>query len=262
MKLRTNYFGREKENNFGKYVVIEHTKIGYVTVRFEKSSTIAEFPISTFNKNQCYDFMQPTVYGVGYLGEIIKNDKCEIKHQANSIWRGVLRRCYFEDTWENRPNYEGCSVSDEWKSLKSFKSFLKGQIDLGFYKKGYQLDKDLLVHGNKLYSAETCVFLPFILNSLQQVDKRSKGGYLPGVHYATERGKYKTEVYFDGKKYFLGRFESEIEAFEVYKKAKEDLVRENIYKWEDLIDPRATQAFSNYSLEWVYNTDRYKSLSR
>lgn len=258
--VRISCLGKVSENKFGQYVVVDHSESEFITVQFERTGTVAKYPMPTFKKNQCYDFMQPTVYGVGFLGELIKNDMCETKKSANVIWRAMLRRCYFEDTWRDRPKYERCFVSDEWKNLKTFKNYIKDQKEKGFYHKGYQLDKDILVTGNTVYSEHNCVFLPFILNSLQQVDKKSQGGYLPGVNFSKDRNKYKAEVYFENKKYFLGRFENEIDAFEKYKSAKESLVRDGIAKWEGLIDPRAFKAFSEYSIDWIYESERYKNL--
>lgn len=253
------YVGYRNSNNFGAYEVVSIEGRSF-TVLFERTGTKASFCHKTLCKNQCYDYMQPTTYGVGYLGEMITNDQCPVKNTATCVWQGIMRRCYLEDVWVDRPNYQGCEVSEDWKSLKNFREFFKNQVDLGFYKKGYQLDKDLLVLHNKTYSEDSCVFLPFVLNSLQQVDKRSNGGFLPGVHFDKARNKFKSEVSYDGKRHYLGRFNTEIEAFEKYKSTKEDLVSTGILKWEGQIEQRAYKAFENYSLSWIYDTDSYKNL--
>ena len=52
-----------------------------------------------------------------------------------------------------------------------------------------------------------------------------------------------------GKQEFLGYFNTEIEAFNAYKKAKESFVKEQAEKWEDKIDERAYDALMNYEVE-------------
>ena len=68
-------------------------------------------------------------------------------------WIDMLKRCYSDKLQERQPTYKGCSVSEEWLTFSAFKVWMEKQ---DFERK--QLDKDLLFEGNKVYSAETCVF--------------------------------------------------------------------------------------------------------
>ena len=52
-----------------------------------------------------------------------------------------------------------------------------------------------------------------------------------------------------GKQEFLGYFNTEIEAFNAYKKAKESFVKEQAEKWKGKIDERAYDALMNYEVE-------------
>ena len=52
-----------------------------------------------------------------------------------------------------------------------------------------------------------------------------------------------------GKPEYLGLFKTEIEAFNVYKKAKEVFVKEQAEKYKSQIDPRAYEALMNYQVE-------------
>lgn len=90
------------------------------------------------------------VWGVGI------ND-CEIrsKEKVVIVWRDMLQRCYDSNFVENNHTYTGCSVCDEWLYLSNFKKWFEEN-----YVEGYQLDKDILVKGNKVYSPETCCFVP------------------------------------------------------------------------------------------------------
>ena len=47
----------------------------------------------------------------------------------------------------------------------------------------------------------------------------------------------------------LGSFNTELEAFKAYKKAKESFVKEQAEKWKSQIDPRAYEALMSYQVE-------------
>ena len=51
-----------------------------------------------------------------------------------------------------------------------------------------------------------------------------------------------------GKQEYLGSFNTETEAFNAYKKAKEYFIKEQAEKWKDKIDIRAYNALMNYEV--------------
>ena len=101
---------------------------------------------------------------VGRSGNVIPSYHC---------WHGMLRRCYDPKSHIKRPTYIGCSVSDEWKYFSNFKKW----YDIN-YIEGFELDKDILVEGNKVYSKETCRFIPPYINTILN-DHRSVKRNLP-----------------------------------------------------------------------------------
>lgn len=238
-----------KNDKYGYYEILE-SKREKVTVKFLVTGGVYDFHPSVVSQNRVKDYMMPTFYDVGYLERPTKNIRDPISNKGLFIWAGMLKRCYNNDLVA-RPNYEGCRASEKWKSYYNFYLWYKVQVDKGFYQPGYQLDKDLLVIGNKLYSEDTCVFSPFQLNSLLQVKVRSEGNYLPGVNFDKSRSKFKSEVNFKGKRYYGVRRETELEAFLDYKTVKEQLVREEGAKWKGLLPDRAVDSLMNYSLDWI-----------
>ena len=52
-----------------------------------------------------------------------------------------------------------------------------------------------------------------------------------------------------GQPEYLGLFNTELEAFNAYKQAKESFVKEQANKWKSQIDPRAYEALMNYQVE-------------
>jgi hypothetical protein len=113
------------------------------------------------------------VYGVGI------NDLSEKVYVNGSIiplygcWNNMLKRCYELKYRITHPTYIGCIVCDEWLVLSKFKKW----FDVN-YKEGLELDKDILVQGNKIYSPDTCCFVPKYLNRLL-TDSGSSRGDLP-----------------------------------------------------------------------------------
>jgi len=162
-----------------------------------------------------------------------------------TLWHDMLKRCYSKSFLEKRPTYIGCSVSDNFKYYHLFHAWCQTQI--GFNVDSYQLDKDLLIKGNKLYSEDTCVFIPKELNAL--LTKRTLDrGLLPiGV---TKKGKgFVARCKMYGKYKSLGTFDTPELAFEVYKNFKEAHIKTQAELYKNEIDEIAYQAFINYKVE-------------
>ena len=188
--------------------------------------------------------MTTLVCGIG-----INDRSCPAKIEGKNtkeyaLWHSMLKRCYSKPYLEKQPTYMGCSVSDNFKYYHLFHAWCQTQI--GFGKDGYQLDKDLLIKGNKLYSEDTCVFIPSVLNLL--LTKAAAGrGLLPiGV---SKNGKgFRAMCAIYGKAKSLGTFDTPELAFEVYKNFKEGHIKEQAELYKDSIDPRAYKALLNYEV--------------
>ena len=102
------------------------------------------------------------VYGVGVddLGGVIFTKSKTPKFY--SVWRHMLYRCYSLEYQSRFATYVGCTVCEEWKYLSNFKKWFDEN-----YIEGFDLDKDILVKGNKIYSPDTSVFVPKHINYLR-----------------------------------------------------------------------------------------------
>ena len=115
------------------------------------------------------------------------------------------------------------------------------------------LDKDILCKGNKVYSRDTCIFVPERINNLFVKSDKARGKCPIGVTL-TPSGTY--QVYCSnkyGKSVYLGTYNSEEEAFQVYKQYKEKVIKEIIDSYEGKIpEPhysRLREAMYNYEVE-------------
>ena len=133
------------------------------------------------------------------------------------VWVDMLRRCYSTKLQEKYPTYKGCSVSEEWLRFSNFRRWMESQ-DWN----GMQLDKDILLEGNKIYSAETCVFVTSKVNTFTIDCRASRGDWLIGVNLDKERGKFLSRCSnpFTKKQENLGYFTYEQEAHQAWLERK------------------------------------------
>lgn len=138
-------------------------------------------------------------------------------------WKEMLRRCYSAKFQERYPTYKGCSVSEEWLTFINFKSWMEGQDFEGMH-----LDKDLLFEGNKIYSAETCVFVTPLVNMFTTDSGASRGECLIGACLHKPSGRFRSHCSnpFTKKYEFLGLFVCEQEAHNAWAKRKLELAHE------------------------------------
>ena len=138
-------------------------------------------------------------------------------------WKDMINRCYSIKLQERYPTYKGCSVTDEWLTFSNFRAWMATQ-DF----EGKQLDKDLLIEGNKVYSPETCVFVSGVVNSFTPDRGASRGEFLIGVCWNNPAGKFQSNCRnpFTKKLEHLGLFTCEQEAHEAWLKHKLELAHE------------------------------------
>ena len=237
-----------KSKSSGDFKIVKYNDAYNVDVQFLKTGFEAVVELGNIRNGGVKDPYSPSVYGVGILGTKYPSKVNGVLTKEYVLWKGMLKRCYSDAYKKRYPTYEGCRVSENFKSYEYFYEWCHKQI--GFGNEGWQLDKDLLVKGNKVYSEDTCVFIPQEVNSLLVKNTASRGEHLMGVSWSTPNKAFKARVCKNkGKSEHLGYFKTEIEAFNTYKQAKEAFVKEQANKWKGQIDTRAYQALMNYKVE-------------
>lgn len=180
------------------------------------------------------------VYGVGvndadYVVQPIVNGK-QVMCPFYQTWVDMLKRCYIEKFQVNNPTYIGCSVYEEWLTFSNFKSWMEQQDW-----EGKQLDKDLLVKGNKVYSPETCVYVDSAVNNFI-IDRGAARGECPiGVRFHKRYGKFYAHCRnpFTKKLEHLGCFDCPNQAHIAWQSRKHELA----CQFADLQqDPRVAKA--------------------
>ena len=165
-----------------------------------------------------------------------------------SLWNDMLKRCYSEKYQVKQPTYIGCEVSENFRHYSYFYEWCNEQI--GFGNEGWQLDKDLLVKGNKIYSENVCVFIPRELNSLLLTSGAKRGEHPLGVYLNKASNKFISMLHIgNGKRKCLGSYDTSEEAFNVYKIAKEVFIKEKAEEYKSQIDIRVYHALMSYKVK-------------
>ena len=115
------------------------------------------------------------------------------------------------------------------------------------------LDKDILYKGNKIYSRDTCIFVPQRINNLFTKRDNDRGDYPIGMHKILS-GNYRVRCSNGfGKQIDLGVYPTKEEAFRVYKQCKEKVIKEVIDYYKGKIPEhhyyRLREAMYNYEVE-------------
>jgi hypothetical protein len=196
----------------------------------------------------------PNIFERGYRGDgkyLTRNGAKDTKEYKT--WYGMLERCYSGNKQKSSPTYIGCKVCDEWLNFQVFAEWYNSQPYSHKQDIKFDLDKDLLIDGNKIYSPETCILIPSIIN--MQFANIGKGIHLPGANWLPDRNKFMARGprIEDGKQSTLGYFSLEEEAHKAYINAKENYIQKLAELYSNVLDIRIYQKLSNYS----FNLDLY-----
>ena len=243
-----------KSKSGNEFIIVCYDSSFNVRIRFIKTGYEKSYELSQIRKGLVKDRFAPTVCNVGIVGDKYATKLNGVPLPQYVLWGNVLKRCYSDVYKKQRPTYKDCEVSDNFKSYEYFYEWCNEQI--GFNCKDengklFNIDKDLLVKGNKLYSEDMCVFLPIEINAVLVKRDKMRGGCVLGVykHKYYNEDKFVAQLNLNtGKAKYIGLYDTEIEAFNAYKEAKESYLKELANKWKSQIDDRAYNALMNYEV--------------
>jgi len=220
-----------------------------IDVKFDDGTVITNKYYKSFLTGEIKNPNHPSVYGVGFIGIGEHNhiSKCgmQIIYQ---FWIRMLERCYNQNYKNKTPTYNECTVCKEWHNFQTFAKW----VDKNYYaikNTKMQLDKDILIKGNKIYSPETCCFVPQEINNLFLKRKNDRGSCVIGVWLEKSTGKYISSVSIrNNKRKFLGRFSNEIDAFYAYKNEKEKYIKNIAELYKNKIPVKLYNALYEYEV--------------
>lgn len=185
------------------------------------------------------------IYGKGYNSGGKHVMSINRKHTASyNHWRNMLKRCYNAKYHLTHQTYIGCFVCDEWLDFQNFAEWYDS-----YYVKGFELDKDLTVLGNKCYHPDLCEFIPSQINSLLTDRGNSRGDLPVGVCFHKKYNKYQARCNVNGKNKSLGYSDDPQISFSVYKKFKEKHIKEMADEYREHLSDAIYNNLVNYSIK-------------
>lgn len=171
-------------------------------------------------------------------------DGKKFKCPAYRAWLSMLRRAYSAKYHAKKPTYSGVTVCDEWHSFMAFRRWwIENQVD------GHQIDKDLL-SDDGVYSPNTCLFVPQLLNTFTVDCGAARGEWPVGVCFESSRGRFRAECRnpVSGKRVWLGYFDTPEEANLAWRTRKLELALELKPQMDEIdqrIYPRVIEIINN-----------------
>lgn len=247
--MANKFIDRTGETNINKQglkmTIIKYNGHMDIDVGFEDGYISTNKSYTSFKNGSIKNVYYRDIYGIACIGNATSNYN-NIKKKPYNRWFKMLQRCYDEDFKKEHPTYNNCYVCDEWLCYENFEKWWNEH----YYElegEWVELDKDILIKGNKVYSPETCVFVPKAINILFK--KHKKESNLPlGVYF--HRGKYTSQLNEDSRKRkWLGDFNTPEEAFYAYKEAKEKEIKRVADLYKDKIPQKLYEAMYSYEVE-------------
>lgn len=185
------------------------------------------------------------VFGVGIndVEGVSTNPKL---NKVYGLWVDMLERCFSERRKSRGEAYQDTTCSEDWRVFSNFLNDISSIPNSKMIYEGWHMDKDLLVAGNKVYSKETVSFVPRQINNLLVLKFHKQSGLPQGV--SKKKTRYIAQISIEGEQTYIGSFGSIKEAYNAYKKAKENYVKSVANKWKGQIDQRIYDYLISYEL--------------
>ena len=173
----------------------------------------------------CYNIetARRKIRGVGIFdGDV--GDGQTISNPIYVTWKHMLERCYNHQAREH-VTYINTTVCDDWLYYSNFKTwYLQNNWYTG--DEIINLDKDILIKGNQQYGPMACVLVPHSLNMLFVTKRGSRGKYPIGVTRTSSNKRFTARFSMSHNVIYIGCFDTPEEAFQAYKKAKEQHIKD------------------------------------
>lgn len=228
--------------------IIKYNNYSDIDIEFENGYVSKNNTYQNFKKGQVRNYLIEYVFGVACLGQgKYISEKNDIVTPEYECWINMLRRCYSDKYKKQFPTYKTCIACDEWLNFQNFAEW----YNQNFYtakNENMHLDKDILVKGNKIYSPETCIFVPSRINKLFIKGDNFRGKYPIGVTYKSDINKFIARCNTLDKRKNLGVFSTEEEAFNKYKTFKEKYIKQVADEYKDYIPDKLYKALYKYEV--------------
>lgn len=158
-----------------------------------------------------------------------------------SVWKAIIARCFNDNIKEKKKCYKKARLCEEWHIFTNFLSwYLNNRVE------GWHIDKDIIIKGNKVYSPDTCCFVPNEINSFFAHNSRN----IVPKGFSTNKKHNKFISSISNKV-----FDNESDAYKCFCLDKEIKAKRLAEKYKDNLDIRVYNRLINYKEieEWNYD---------
>lgn len=246
-QIRDDLIGTKFTSKNGLITINRYVKYNEIYASFDETGHEIVTTLQRLNKGAVRDPLGKNFSGVGYIGlGKYKTMVNWVRPTYYTRWESMISRCYSETESKDRLIYADCLVEESWRNLQNY---AKWYTEHPYRNDSWEIDKDILFKGNKVYSEDTCIFVPKYINTMFTKCNKWRGDLPLGVYPVGKNGyKMICSDSLDGKVSISG-FKSVESAFAAYKDTKEKIIKKvaNIYKPE--LEPRAYEALIKYQVE-------------
>lgn len=209
-------------NNGGSVTVIEYRSAVEIVIQHNDAHAhICTTRAEHLRTGKVRNPYHRSVFGVGFVGAgkyaPVENGKPTPAYMA---WDNMMTRCYSAEFKEKNQSYRDCEAVPDWHNFQDFADWFYRQPNSG--RKGFAVDKDLTVIGNKTYGPETCSIVPSEINNIF-LNVGAAGE--TGSKLEKRSGKFVSQISIGGKNKYLGSYATEHEARTAYRAAKQEYVK-------------------------------------
>lgn len=141
----------------GKAVILEYRSCNDILIEFIDTGYQRTASASNIRKGKVKDNLKRTMYGVGYMGEG-KYGSASKGFLEYVYWSNMFKRCFSNKETAGNACYGETEIDERFHNYQDFAAWCNAQV--GFGNKGWHLEKDILSQDVKIYSPDTCVFVP------------------------------------------------------------------------------------------------------
>ncbi len=241
----------KESKRFGIMKILEYNNCNDIKIQFIKTGAIVNTTYRKFKNDNIKDPLCKNVVGIGCfgIGKYKSTNKGKITKEYG-IWNHMLDRSIVDLNNSNARNksYADVIICESWLNFQNFANW--------FEKNYYEipntimhLDKDILIKNNKIYGPEFCEFVPANINYLFTKSNAIRGKCSIGTYFNKTTNKYVARIRIDSKTMNIGTFNTQIEAFNAYKKIKEENIKQMADKYKIYLPTRIYKALYNYNVE-------------
>ena len=236
--MNTNKVGEIFPTNCGNVRIKEYINSHNVSVVFE-DGYITKVQYSALKSGNVKNPNFPSICNKGFIGIGKYNSKDK---NIYLCWKGMLNRCYNENSRHIYKSYKDVTVCEEWHNFQNFAKWYEDN-----YIENWALDKDILCNDCREYAPQNCAFVPREINNFfVKLSGYNNKGNSTGV--VKVGSNYQVNFFIGGTINRKGGFYSDKEAYLYYCTEKENYLNALINKYKSLLDYRVYNKLINYKI--------------